>query len=217
MSLKITDLTSYSSPANADVLAIVDVGSGITKKIQASALINAFIPTGSIQLYGAALAPTNWLLCDGTAVSRSTYSALFAVLGTTYGVGDGSTTFNVPDLRGRVAVGKSSDSEFLSMGLTGGAKTVTLTTAQIPSHTHTGTTSTDGNHRHQIVINNHSEGTGGNAFGFEDMNPGIIGPVSGNSEYAGSHNHTFTTAAAGSGGSHNNLQPYITLTYIIKT
>src|SRR3990172_4438848 len=62
-------------------------------------------PIGSILMYGGSSAPTNWLLCDGSAVSRTTYLNLFNIISTTYGVGDGSTTFNVPDLRGRVAVG----------------------------------------------------------------------------------------------------------------
>lgn len=62
-------------------------------------------PTGAIIQYGAAAAPTGWVLCDGAAISRTTFSALFAVIGTTYGVGDGSTTFNVPDFRGRVPTG----------------------------------------------------------------------------------------------------------------
>lgn len=65
----------------------------------------ATVPTGAVSPYAAAAAPTGWLLCDGAAVSRTTFSALFGVISTTYGVGDGSTTFNVPDLRGRLAVG----------------------------------------------------------------------------------------------------------------
>lgn len=70
--------------------------------------INAFAPTGSITLYGAVAAPTGWLLCDGSAVSRTTYSDLFAILSTSYGVGDGSTTFNVPDLKARFPLGYSA-------------------------------------------------------------------------------------------------------------
>lgn len=90
---------------------------------------------GQIMMYGAAAAPVGWLLCDGTAVSRATYATLFAIIGTTYGVGNGSTTFNLPDLRGRVAVGKDSGT-FSSLGATGGAETHTLTEAQMPSHLH---------------------------------------------------------------------------------
>jgi microcystin-dependent protein len=65
----------------------------------------AAIPTGTLSQFAGAAAPTGWLICDGSAISRSTYATLFAVVGTTYGSGDGSTTFNLPDLRGRVAVG----------------------------------------------------------------------------------------------------------------
>lgn len=91
--------------------------------------LNNFYSTGTINeigaivAYGGTLPPTGFLLCDGTAISRSTFSALFAVLGTTYGVGDGSTTFNLPNLKGRVPVGlDTSQTEFNTMGKTGGHK-----------------------------------------------------------------------------------------------
>lgn len=81
--------------------------SGVTSSTNWVAIdtTGASVPTGTIATYAAATAPAGWLICDGTAVSRSTYTALFGLIGTTYGSGDGSTTFNVPDLRGRVAVG----------------------------------------------------------------------------------------------------------------
>ena len=79
-------------------------------------------PAGAIMPWAAAAAPTNWLLCDGSAVSRAAWPSLFAVIGTTYGAGDGSTTFNVPDLRGRVAVGKNA-ATFGTLGATGGSET----------------------------------------------------------------------------------------------
>src|SRR5690242_494962 len=66
-------------------------------------------PAGVLAMFGAASAPTGWLLCDGTAVSRATYATLFGVIGTTYGTGDGSTTFNLPDFRGRVPAGKGTN------------------------------------------------------------------------------------------------------------
>src|SRR5690606_9327728 len=83
--------------------------------------------------------PTNWLECNGQAVSRTTYADLFAIIGSTHGAGDGATTFNVPDLRGRVIVGLATgDADFDTLGGTGGVKTVTLTAAQsgLPSHYH---------------------------------------------------------------------------------
>jgi microcystin-dependent protein len=102
--------------------------------------------TGTILPWSTITPPSGFLECDGTAVSRSTYAALFAVIGTTYGIGDGSTTFNVPNLADNVAVGKSNNK---ALGTTGGANTVTptgnvagstanatLSTAQLASHTH---------------------------------------------------------------------------------
>jgi microcystin-dependent protein len=86
-------------------------------------------------MWAAASAPTGWLLCDGSAVSRTTYAGLFAILSTTYGVGDGSTTFNLPDLRGRFPVGKNAGT-FSALGGTGGEETHTLTVPEMPAHTH---------------------------------------------------------------------------------
>jgi microcystin-dependent protein len=107
------------------------------------------IPTGTITPWSQASAPTGFLECDGAAVSRSTYAALFAVISTTYGVGDGSTTFNVPDLTDKVAVHKSNTKNFAS---TGGANTVTPT-GNVAGSTANATLSTDqlASHSHTIV------------------------------------------------------------------
>ena len=88
--------------------------------------INDSVPIGAIQSYGGSTAPYGWILCDGRAVNRSAYSELFNVIGTTYGSGDGSTTFNVPDLRGRVLIGESSS---YAIGSNGGKESVTLSAA----------------------------------------------------------------------------------------
>lgn len=79
------------------------------------------MPTGSIIAFGGASAPTGWRLCDGTAVSRTTFAALFALVGTTYGVGNGTTTFNLPDLRQRFPLGKAASGTGSTLGGTGGA------------------------------------------------------------------------------------------------
>lgn len=79
------------------------------------------VPTGQITAFGGASAPTGWQLCDGSAISRTTFAALFAAIGTTYGVGDGSTTFNVPDLRQRFPLGKAASGTGSTLGGTGGA------------------------------------------------------------------------------------------------
>jgi len=98
---KISELTNYTPPIGTDVLPVLDITTGITKKISYESL---FIP-GLISPYGGSSAPSGWLLCDGSAVSRTTYSSLYLVVGTTYGAGNGSTTFNVPNLQGRVVIG----------------------------------------------------------------------------------------------------------------
>ena len=109
------------------------------------------VPIGGVMPYAGTAAPTGWLLCYGQAVSRSTYSDLFAIISTTYGVGDGSTTFNLPDLRGRVVAGQddmggvsadrltdqSGGLDGDTLGDTGGSETHTLTTTEIAAHTHT--------------------------------------------------------------------------------
>lgn len=105
---------------------------------------------GTIQDFAGAAAPAGWLLCFGQAVSRTTYAALFAAIGTAFGVGDGSTTFNLPDLRGRTTFGKddmggtaanrltaAAGITGTTLGAVGGGQTVTLTTNEMPSHSHT--------------------------------------------------------------------------------
>jgi microcystin-dependent protein len=165
--------------------------------------------TGTILPWSTITPPSGFLECDGTAVSRSTYAALFAVVGTTYGIGDGSTTFNVPNLADNVAVGKSNNK---ALGTTGGANTVTPT-GNVAGSTANATLSTAqlASHSHQIPT------------------PVACSPMS---AIASSSQMTATkdTLSSGSGQGHSHnmsanfagdansvLQPYLTLIYIIKT
>ncbi len=163
-------------------------------------------PAGTMDLYAGSTAPTGWLLAYGQPVSRTTYADLFAVLSTTYGAGDGSTTFNVPDMRGRVPAGLDNmggtaasrlTSTVLSasntLGATGGTQTHTLTSAQsgVPAHSH------------QISVGNVSTFTG------------IIGSTGHGGtvrDFANTDNNT----AANASQAHPITQPTIVLNYIIK-
>ena len=167
------------------------------------------IPTATIVPWTSASVPTGFLECNGAAVSRSTYSALFAIVGTTYGAGDGASTFNLPDLQDNVAMGKSGTKALAS---TGGANTVqstgnvggttanaTLSTAQLASHSHTG------------------GGNAGNPFGA--INPGtntfFSAATTGSTGSGTGHQHNMS--ATFTGDSTSVLQPYLTIIYIIKT
>jgi len=167
---------------------------------------NEFFATlvGAIFPYAGATAPTGFLLCDGSAISRTTYSALFAKIGTTYGVGNGTTTFNIPDARGRVIVGKSSDTEFATLGQVGGAKTNTLDVTQIPAHSHRMRAYSHNVDSGWLPDDTSWLGSITQAGATDRPNP----PMRGN---GGVMENT------GSGLAHNNIQPYITINYIIKT
>jgi len=143
-------------------------------------------PVGLIAFWPTSTPPTGWLVRDGSAISRTSYAALFAVLGTAYGVGDGSTTFNLPDDRGRVLAGyKSGDANFGTFGGVLGAATHTLDTTQIPSHTHS------------------QELSSGSGY-FTNGGPP-------NHAFGGSQ-----TGATGGGLAHNNVQPTRVYLPIIK-
>lgn len=155
-------------------------------------------PVGAIAIYAGASAPTGWLLCDGSAVSRTTYADLFALIGTTYGVGNGSSTFNVPDLRGRFLLGKDNmggtsanrvnATEADNLGQGSGAETHTLITNELPT-TNAG-------------VRYITAGGGVNA---------AVDRRTDASTYAYDPN----LMAAG-GQAHNNMPPYLTLNFIIK-
>jgi len=156
-------------------------------------IINVFdnvVPVGGLIPFGAAAAPSGWLLCDGTAVSRAGFADLFAVIGETYGVGDGVTTFNLPDMQSRIPVGlDAGESDFDALGKTGGEKDHTLTVAEMPAHTH------------EIPIFRNVDHAGGGAFDiFDDK----LVP-------------TAPSKSTGGGGAHNNVQPFVIFNWIIKT
>lgn len=181
---------------------------------QLNAVVATTVPAGALMPYAGASAPSNWLLCNGQAVSRSTYSVLFAVTGTQFGVGNGTTTFNVPDLRGRVPVGiDASQSEFNVRGETGGAKTHTITTAELPSHSHS---TPDHTHNFNgVACAAEASGHGLTTSSPSFVNrPLVTATTVGGLVVSGGGG---TSGSVGSGTAHNILQPYIALQYIIKT
>ena len=181
------------------------------------------IPTGFLMQYAGSTAPNGWLLADGSALSRITYAKLFAAINTTYGAGDGSTTFNLPDLRGKVPVGKNA-ATFATLGGTGGNEAVTLSAAQsgLPAHSHTfsGTTSWVGNHQH-----NQTSGQGGGGLVASSAQGGIANAsgqtTSSLTTASGAHDHTYSGTTSSTGGSAASaptsvLQPYLVVNYCIK-
>lgn len=169
-------------------------------------------PTGGLMPWAGSVStpPAGWLVCDGSAISRTTYSALFAILGTAYGIGDGSTTFNLPNLEGRVIVGvDDSDTDFNARGKIGGAKTHTLATAEMPAHTHNLPA-----HTHTVSGTNNFlrwTGTGGSL-----ASPGAGSALNGEALTVSGGGGGATTSA-GSGTAFNIQQPFMAMGYIIKT
>ena len=151
-------LTDVLVPATAGAITIGDkrvratVGAG-----SAEISVPAGTPAGVIVDYGGTSAPSGWLLCDGSAVSRSTYADLFTAIATAYGVGDGSTTFNLPDFRGRVAVGLGTHADVNGLGDSDGMGTVAN---RRPKHRHT---VNDAGHVHDLK-GNMDAGAGGSAY-----------------------------------------------------
>ena len=184
----ISQLPEATTPISTDLMAIVvdNATIPVTKKITHSNLAKVLVPVGTILPFAGSTTPSAFLLCSGTAVSRTTYADLFAVTGTAYGVGDGSTTFNLPNLQGRIPVGKSTDTEFDVLGETGGEKTHVLTVAELAAHTHS---------------------TGKALYGSGGLNASFS---------SGQLDATTVTGSTGDNTAHNNLQPYIVINYIIR-
>jgi microcystin-dependent protein len=165
------------------------------------------IPTATIVPWSSASVPSGFLECDGSAVSRTTYATLFGIVGTTYGVGDGSTTFNVPDLADNVPVGKSPGKALAS---TGGANTVAAT-GNVGGSTANATLSTA-----QLASHSHPSAIWGPSLPAQGNPLTMAGP--GGTGSAGSgQGHSHNMSATFSGDATSVLQPYLTLIYIIKT
>jgi microcystin-dependent protein len=217
-----------STPSNTYKLD-VNGKANATEVYQAGFLL---VPTGSITAFATGSAPGGWLICDGSSLLRASYPALFAVIGTTYGSVDG-THFNLPNMKGRMLVGfNGSDTSFDSMGEVGGSKTATLTTNELPAHTHTGTTDSAGNHSHNYndayfaenitdgannVFGTSASNDTDNSFKWRTASGGFSNtPQDIATSENGAHTHTFTTASTGSGNSFSLMNPYFVINYIIK-
>jgi microcystin-dependent protein len=196
---------------------------------------------GAIYMYAGSTVPNKFMVCDGSAISRSTYSDLFDVIGTVYGEGDGVSTFNVPNLSGRIAIGSSSS---YNIGATGGSETCTLVSDELPTHLHevpqhghtnsitvstpelshtiTQPTVTYNNPGGSITDGNYSGATGygstTTAFATRMRNVSISDHDS--VDCSGSltieNSTAFNSGTTGSGNAHNNMQPYVTMAYIIQ-
>lgn len=165
-------------------------GSGALPAVSGANLTNLpsmGIPVGAIMPYSGATPPSGWLACDGAPIVRATYSALFAVIGTTYGSGDGVNTFNLPDLRGRtvIGVGQGTGLSNRTLAQQVGSETHTLSVSELPPHNHPGT------------INGGNNGV----YPSGGVDPFLVNNTTGNS---------------GGGQAHNNMQPSLVLTYIIR-
>lgn len=217
----LADIRDSITPADGTVTTAKIVDANVTLAKLAAAVQALLVPSGAVSPYAGASEPTGWLFCRGQTISRTTYAALFAAIGTTYGAGDGSTTFALPDLRGRVVAGQDDmggtsanrltglsggvDGDVL--GAAGGAETHTLTEAQLAAHRHfvaaavsTSVGSPTLSNTQQVAQTNN---TGGN--GTYNLQGTSTDATVGRS------------SSTGNGDAHNNVQPTIILNYIIKT
>ena len=180
------NLPDTSTPLNAENLNLMQ--ENIETAINSIELSGGGDEVGTVKMFSGSTAPQGWLICDGSAISRSEYAELFSAIGTTYGSGNGTTTFNIPNIKGRTVVGlDSNDTDFSTLGKTLGEKTHTLTIDEMPSHSH-------------------------------NFNGGwSTGSVAEKYSY-GSVNTASTYGVENTGGNqpHNIIQPSIVLNYIIK-
>lgn len=184
----------------------------------------ASVPVGAGMDYWSDTAPPGWIFPYGQAISRTTFAALFAKLGTTYGAGDGSTTFNLPDKRARASfpkddMGGSSAGRITNqsggwnatlLGASGGAQTHTLTSGQMPAHSHGGVTGAAGS-----VVQITSVTPGSTVNVSPGVGPNAVTSLSTGTDPTG--NHTHGIGSEGLDLAHNNLPPGIVCNYIIFT
>ena len=205
-----------------------------TKTLAEAPNNSALAQVGEIKMWPVATPPAGYLVCDGSQVSRTTYAALFALVGTAFGAGDGSTTFNLPNYTNRMAIGAGG---LYSAAATGGSKdaiavahthSFSATTGnQSADHTHSGNTTGDGTHAHGAFSGNFLT-TGTSPYALSSGSEVTAASTTG---LGGQHAHTFTTGgvsanhthsvsgttgSTGSSGTDANLPPYLAIFFIIK-
>ena len=178
------------------------------------------IPTGVIEMYAGSVAPVGWLICDGSIVSRIAFSDLFKIIGTTYGSGNSNNTFTLPDMRGRcpIGVGTGASLTARTLGSNVGAETVTLSEANMASHTHATTVGTQSaNHTHSgtsgTVSVDHTHGWGRNvgSSGSYGLSDGAGRSANGTPNTQGAnqdHSHDTTTGTEDSNHTHSVTNSY---------
>jgi microcystin-dependent protein len=211
VSSKLDKFNTFSQEApdqTNDTTVFYDVSAGLYKKTTINSLSTPAL-TGSIIAYAGTTTPSGYLECDGANVNRTTYASLFAAVGVTWGAGDGTTTFTLPDLRRRTMIGKGGTAETGSPGITvgssGGTETYALTSGNLPTHNHLVFNS--GSSTTAVAPSTYSTQTG--AIPASDYAYTIAG--------SGSIPDRGRTSSSGSSTAVNLMQPSAVVGYFIKT
>ena len=173
------------------------------------AVLATLVPTGTLHMWPTSVPPSGHLLCNGQAVSRTTYSSLFSILGTTFGSGDGSTTFNLPNYADRMPIGAGTIAS--SVGASGGSATTALSVSNLPSHNHSASVSDPG-HQHTIPI----QGGNGSVNGANSL-VGSPGQDTGRVTESAGTGISVSVGSTGSGTPATTISPYLGINFIIKT